>query len=128
MTAEQVRIPKSNILPHNRSASGQLAEKLARDFLERQGLITLARRFKVKLGEIDLIMGDGETTVFVEVRYRSSPSFGGAISSINSKKRKSLQKAALCWIQANPGVSRFDVIAIDGDELKWIQNAFSIAL
>lgn len=107
--------------------SGQAAEKRAQLFLEEQGLVTLATRYRVKRGEIDLIMRDGETTVFVEVRYRCSDAFGGAIQSITTAKIKSLQRASLIWLSSNPGVSRFDLVTIDNEQLNWIRDAFSVA-
>jgi putative endonuclease len=104
---------------------GNNAETLAKEFLEGQGLATLATQFRSRRGEIDLILRDGRTTVFVEVRYRSSRSFGGALLSIDAKKRLRLEKAALHWLSHNPGVSRFDVIAIDGENIEWLRDAFS---
>ncbi|BAU58524.2 predicted endonuclease distantly related to archaeal Holliday junction resolvase [Halorhodospira halochloris] len=123
-SANGERVPDGGKLSA-RLSTGEYAEKLARDFLKKQGLTTLATRFRVNRGEIDLVMADGKTTVFVEVRYRSSPAFGGAASSISRKKRQSLTRAASYWLALNPGSARFDVIAIDGEELEWIQNAFS---
>ena len=60
------------------SDAGRTAEQLAAAFLERQGLTLLARNYRCRFGEIDLVMRDGDSVVFVEVRLRRSSAFGGA--------------------------------------------------
>lgn len=110
---------------------GQLAEKAARSYLERQGLIWLASNYTCRVGEIDLIMeaSDGEL-VFVEVRSRNSGAFGGAVESITYKKKQKLLKTASHYLMTHPlngynGV-RFDVVAFEGlfSKLNWIKQAF----
>lgn len=70
------------------SGRGALAEEAAAEFLKERGFSSLERNYSCRFGEIDLIMRDGHTLVFVEVRYRRNKSFGGAIESITVAKRQ----------------------------------------
>ncbi len=110
------------------SALGALAEDAAADFLTGRGLRLLARNYHCRFGEIDLIMTEGHTLVFVEVRYRRSKSFGGAVESITAAKREKLLRAARHYLAALKEfpACRFDAVLLSGDtkELEWIQNAF----
>ncbi|MCG5542029.1 MULTISPECIES: YraN family protein [unclassified Halorhodospira] len=103
---------------------GHEAEERARAYLERRGLRTLARNFRTRRGEIDLVMADGGVTVFVEVRRRSHPGYGGAAASVDRRKRQRLSRAANVWLARNPGWARFDVVATDGNEVHWVRDAF----
>lgn len=84
----------------------------------------------VRGGELDLIMREGKTWVFVEVRYRRNDTFGGAAASVTYRKQQRLLHAAAVWL-AGRGASfdtsscRFDVLAITGSQLEWIPNAFN---
>ncbi len=88
----------------------------------------IKRNFATKAGEVDLIMQDGESLVFIEVRYRNNTDFGGAAESVTPKKQQRIIKAALAYQQYHAPQSsmRFDVVAIEGDnrELNHIINAF----
>jgi putative endonuclease len=88
----------------------------------------LERNYRCRFGEIDLIMSDGRTLVFVEVRYRRNKSFGGAVESITGAKREKLLRAARHYMAARKGLPacRFDAVLLNGDteELEWIENAF----
>lgn len=80
---------------------GERGERLAEGFLQKKGFVPIERRFKTpRWGEIDLIMRDGDTTVFVEVKTRSSDSqlFGGPLGAINYHKLKALQRAAQYYL------------------------------
>jgi putative endonuclease len=83
------------------------------------------RNFRCKGGEIDLIMMDRDTLVFIEVRKRAISSFGGAAASIGSAKQRRLIIAAQVYLQRykSPPPCRFDVIAIDGKEVTWLKDA-----
>lgn len=120
----------SNSKPgHNKRAHGALYERRAEDYLRTQGLLPVARNYQCKLGEIDLIMRQGKTLVFVEVRYRQNRRFGGAAVSVTATKQQRLRRAALSYLHMK-GLNeahqpcRFDLVACDGDQLNWIPNAF----
>ena len=112
---------------------GDAAEALARRHLEQQGLRLLAQNWRCRLGELDLVMLDADTVVFVEVRYRRHSAWGGAAESVDARKREKLSRAAQHFLQQEARWAkypcRFDVIAITADsqapaQLDWIQNAF----
>ena len=94
---------------------GKIGEKLAADYLTDKGYYLLEQNFNVVYGEIDLIALDGEIVVFVEVKTRTSDTFGSPEDSITSSKIEKMQNAALMWLQAHPDAPddwRMDVIAI----------------
>jgi putative endonuclease len=110
---------------------GKEAEDRACDYLQAQGLQLLARNYRSKRGEIDLILQDKDSLVFVEVRYRSYPHFGSATESIDRRKQSRLVACAQYYMQTHPHTRqqpcRFDVISITGPQtvIEWIPNAFS---
>jgi putative endonuclease len=108
-----------------RQVSGQDGEDDALKFLLKQGFVLQERNFRCKGGEIDLIMMDRDTLVFIEVRKRAISSFGGAAASIGSAKQRRLIIAAQVYLQRykSPPPCRFDVIAIDGKEVTWLKDA-----
>jgi putative endonuclease len=90
-------------------------------------LRTLARNHRCRQGEIDLIMRDSGTLVFVEVRYRRSSAFGTPAESVDAAKRRRLAAAASHYLKSHPSdlPCRFDVVAIAGENcIEWIENAF----
>ena len=112
---------------------GSDAEQFADKFLKRQGLATVTRNFRCRLGEIDLIARDGDAIVFVEVRYRASNRFSGAGQTVDIHKQRKLIRTAALFTAMRPKyancVMRFDVVAIDADEhgkktIDWIKDAF----
>ena len=107
--------------------TGDDKEALARRFLEQHGLRHVAHNVRCRHGEIDLVMRDAETLIFVEVRYRRSERFGGAAASVDRRKQARLTAAAGFYLQRHPSdlPCRFDVVAIGiGDQVQWIRNAF----
>jgi len=110
------------------SERGASAEAAAETFLSGHGLRLLARNYRCRFGELDLIMRDGQTLVFVEVRYRRSHSFGGALASITAAKREKLLRTARHYMASRNEIPdcRFDAVLLSGDtlELQWIKNAF----
>ena len=110
---------------------GRNAEQKACDFLLAKGLHLIARNFHCSLGEIDLIMQDGEDIVFVEVRSRSSADYGSAIESINKNKQKKVIKSAVFYLKKRNWLEkvnyRFDVIGFSPSDCEWIKNAFSMS-
>lgn len=116
-----------------RQRQGHAAETRASRYLAAQGLQILARNLRCKAGEIDLAARDAHILVFVEVRERHHPRFGGAAASVNRDKQEKLLRAARYFL---PRISqacfdgripacRFDVICIDNGRLDWLKNAFS---
>jgi putative endonuclease len=114
-------------------SSGKAAEELARQHLLQHGLKLLAQNWSCRSGELDLVMLDADTVVFVEVRYRRHSAWGGAVESVDARKREKLTKAALHFLQRESRWAkhpcRFDVIAINAEgnptpRLNWIRNAF----
>lgn len=112
---------------------GNIAEEHALEFLTNQGLRLLERNFQTKLGEIDLIMEKNEQIIFIEVRYRSYLSHGGAAASIVNDKQNRIIRTATIYLQKQKLLYkryyRFDVVAIDliggKPQVEWIKNAFS---
>lgn len=103
-------------------------EQKAKVFLETQGLTFIAQNQTFKVGELDLVMQQGSTIVFVEVRQRKNNHFGSALESINYRKQQKWLKAANLWLaQRNQSLEtadcRFDVVAFEGHSAPvWIQN------
>ena len=109
--------------------SGAQAEQLACAHLERAGLRLLTRNYRCAQGEIDLIMDDRGTLVFVEVRYRRSAVFGSAAESVDRRKQSRLQAAATHYLLVHQldRACRFDVVALSGApaHVDWLRDAFS---
>lgn len=103
---------------------GQAAEDDALLHLQQHGLQLVERNFRCKGGEIDLIVQEGSTLVFVEVRKRTVGSYGGAAASVTTHKQRRLIIAAQRFLQRYriPPACRFDVVAIDGSMLTWLKN------
>lgn len=112
-------------LQTSRQAQGQAGEDAALAYLLRHGLVLVSRNFRCKAGEIDLIMRDQASLVFVEVRMRASCDYGGAAASVTPAKQRRLLRTAQFFLlrYQSPPACRFDVIAIDGDRLAWLKNA-----
>ena len=114
-------------------ATGKHCEELASKYLATKGLILQQHNFQNRQGEIDLIMKEQHTWVFVEVKYRRNSDYGGAISTISTKKQQKIKQCAAFYLQQS-GLNeyntpcRFDVIALQGDisnpEVTWLKNAF----
>jgi len=109
----------------DRQIEGQAGEDRAFAYLREQGLTPVERNFRCKGGEIDLIMQDGATLVFVEVRKRADGNYGGAAASITPRKQARLLLAAQVFLQLRTQIPpcRFDVVAIDGERMTWLKNA-----
>ena len=110
---------------------GTLAEKLAAKYLKRKGLILKDRNYRCRRGELDIVMLDNHTVVFIEVRHRSSAAFGGALESITKQKQSRLRYAAEHFMlehKLTDVSARFDIICVQGrlsnPEISWIKNAF----
>lgn len=130
-------VQQENSTTYKRNYSAQQEKGLnyeqeALDFLLNQGLILLTRNLACKMGEIDLIMLDQQTLVFIEVRFRQNNSYGGAIASITPAKYHRLQRTAHYFLpylarkffQNQLPKCRFDAICIDGKSTEkiWLKN------
>lgn len=109
---------------------GQAAEQQALAFLQGHGMKLVQRNFLCKMGEIDLIMRNGNTLIFVEVRYRSHTDYGGGLESITPHKQKRIIRTAQYFLLQNPewrhAPCRIDVIALSRkgeNPIQWIPNA-----
>ncbi len=112
-----------------RKQTGDARESEARRWLERKGLRFIAANVRARGGEIDLIMQDGPTIVFIEVRYRQSSHYGGAAASVTRAKQQKLLLTAQLWLARHNGSfdtvdCRFDVVAFTGNAIEWLKNAF----
>jgi putative endonuclease len=110
-------------------AAGGAAEEAAAKFLARRGVEILARNYRTRLGEIDLVAREGATLLFVEVRLRRDARYGGAAASIDGRKRLRIELAArhfLARLGREPAC-RFDVVTLDGDNVEWLRGAFETA-
>jgi putative endonuclease len=114
--------------------AGQQAEAWAERHLCQHGLKVLARNWRCREGELDLVMLDGDTVVFAEVRYRLHRQWGGALGSIDSRKQARIIRAAERYLFQEPAWAshpcRFDIIAIEGHNphapgLMWLKDAFA---
>lgn len=103
-------------------------EKRAREYLESHGLQCLEQNMQCRVGEIDLIMHDGQELAFIEVRARAAGASVDALSSIHAGKCQRIIRASKFWLSRNPQwfdqPLRFDIVAIDGTKLSWHRNAF----
>lgn len=101
-----------------RQSLGKLGEDLACVELERRGYAILARRYRTRAGEIDIIARDGETIVFVEVKARDGNRFGGAAAAVVFRKQQRIAQMAadyLCRKRLHHRPCRFDVVTVDFD-------------
>ena len=115
----------------NKNNAGLEAEKLAATFLTQHGLKLVTQNYHCRFGEIDLIMQDAKTLVFVEVKLRSSSQFGGAAASITPQKQQKMILTAQHYLQQSQynvePACRFDAILMNKSDLQhieWIRNAF----
>ncbi|MDH5393993.1 MAG: YraN family protein [Gammaproteobacteria bacterium] len=115
---------------NQKSQHGKLAENLAQQLLESNQLKLLEKNYHCRYGEIDLIMQDASTLVFVEVRFRKSNQFGGAVESIDQKKQNKIRITAQHYLQKHNSKlnARFDVVTLsslnDNNKINWIKYAF----
>lgn len=127
---KQMQQRLQNLLPTpSPTHPGSRFELMAEQRLQAAGLQPLWRNYRCRGGEIDLIMRQGQTLVFVEVRYRANRRHGGAAESITKAKQHRVQLAARHYLQRH-GLNeasqscRFDVVLFEGETPEWIPNAF----
>lgn len=113
---------------------GIQGEKAAVDFLKESGYRILARNYKTRLGEIDIVAYDKNTLAFVEVKTRHSPKFGLPAEAISRLKQKQISKAAIIFLKENKLLAqkaRFDIVSVrylteNYPEIDLIKNAFEL--
>lgn len=119
-----------------RQSTGDGGESRALAYLQQQGLVLVERNYRVargpsrRAGEVDLILRERDgTLVFVEVRVRADLRAGGAAASVTAAKRRRLAYAAQHYLMCLPSLPpcRFDVVAIDGEQLQWLRGAFDLS-
>ena len=121
------------VAPGNRRQTGFAQEANAAQYLSQRGLLLIESNFSCRLGEIDLIMKDGDTLVFVEVRYRTRADFMDPVTSVDHRKQKKLLRSAATYLKYH-GLTdripcRIDVLGINQSnvngetEFKWIKDA-----
>ncbi len=112
----------------NKNNTGAAAEQLAATFLTQKGLKLLAHNYHCRFGEIDLVIKDGNTLAFVEVRLRSNNTFGSTAMSITKQKQQKLIATAQHFLQTHQDCGcRFDAILMNKthlDHIEWLRNAF----
>ncbi len=114
---------------------GELGERAAKKFLQKQGLKFLAANFRSERGEIDLVFRDGDCLAFIEVKTRSSEDWSRPAAAVNSERRRRLSQCALDYLRRlkNPAVKiRFDIVEVllaDGEvrEIRHLPNTFVMA-
>lgn len=119
-------------MTNTRAVGGQW-ERHAEAYLHRCGLNTVARNFNCRVGEIDLVMEDGECLVFMEIRYRETSRFGSGAETVTRPKQRRIIRAAQKYLQLHCNRAtqpcRFDVISLGNEQGKltaeWIRNAFT---
>jgi putative endonuclease len=113
---------------------GRSAEMLAADWLKQKGYRIVGQNFRIGKGELDLIMQDRQTLVFVEVKARRTEKFGGTLYAIDARKQRQLTKLALTYL-AQRGLSniscRFDVVLVSTSKegaprISHMENAFEV--
>lgn len=110
-------------------SSGTESEDRALRFLESKGLQLVARNWRCRLGELDLVLRDGDTIVVAEVRGRSRPEFGGGAESVDWRKQQRIARATQQMLARRRDLAdrplRFDIVALDGSGgIQWLQGAF----
>jgi len=110
-------------------STGAQAEQWAVQYLQQHGLKLVAQNYRSRFGEIDLIMQDGTSLVFVEVRLRRNANFGGAAASIDANKQQRIIRTAHQYLAglARTPPCRFDALLLDdmkGENVQWLKNAF----
>lgn len=112
----------------NNRGKGKAYEQIACQFLESNGLKVIEKNFSCRIGEIDIILKDGDTYVFTEVKYRKNVKYGNPYEAVTKYKMKKISRVSLYYINYKKlpmnGSFRFDVVSILDGEITWYKNAF----
>lgn len=111
----------------NKRSIGTFYEEAVAAYLTDHNIKILAKNYRCKFGEIDLIGKEGDCIIFFEVKYRKNDSFGNPLMAVTDKKQKTICKCATLYCLKHQEISqiRYDVIGILGSEITWIKNAFA---
>lgn len=125
---------RDNAMSTSRIALGKTGEDLACRELERRGYAVVARGYRRRAGELDIIARDGRTLVFVEVKARHARAFGEAAEAVTWLKRRRIQQLALDYVMRHHLTDcpcRFDVVSIHYEAgrptIEVYQNAFELS-
>jgi len=114
----------------NKREIGGDKEHIAEEYLTALGMKILQRNFRTRFGEIDLIMKDRRTLVFIEVKYRAGDTAGTALEAIDIRKRKQIGRIALHYLALHReyinSQMRFDCVGINGNDISYVRNAFDV--
>lgn len=112
----------------NRRQTGAYGERQAEKFLRKKGMKLIERNFSCFVGEIDLIMRDRDTVVFVEVKLRGEGAWASPADYVNLRKQRNVAAAASLWLQSRPEEEpyRFDVVEVFSEtgEVRHMESAF----
>lgn len=123
----------------NKRTMGTKKEALAERYLVQKGICIVCRNYRVRQGEIDLIGWEmvqnpftnkrERTLLFIEVKYRKNKNAGGALAAVTLAKQRQICRVSLFYLNhqnISPDTPiRYDVVAIEGDEITWVKNAFA---
>lgn len=107
---------KTGVAADHRQSLGKLGENLACAALKLRGYAIIATRYRTRLGEIDIVARDGDTTVFVEVKSRAGDEFGGAAAAVTAWKQRKVTLMAMDYVarhRLENTPCRFDVVTVD---------------
>jgi len=113
----------------SKQEEGREGEKRAENTLKRAGYKIIEKNFRSRFGEIDIVAEENGCLVFVEVKKRNTPNFGDPFNAINARKRQHLIKCAMFYLKSHNSFNRktrFDVVGIEGEQVKIIKNAFMV--
>ena len=110
----------------NRRNTGTAYEKIAADYLRKQGIKIREMNYRISQGEIDLIGEDRDAIIFIEVKYRKTASYGYPWEAVSINKQKKICKVArqYCYSKRIKKQVRYDIVSICGEEIIWFKNAF----
>jgi putative endonuclease len=103
-------------------ARGRWGEAVAAQWYERRGAVVVERNWRVRDGEVDLIVADGDTLVFVEVKARRTDRFGTPVEAVGTAKAQRLRRLAAQYLREHPSLGRravrIDVVSVLGTKLE----------
>lgn len=111
----------------NKRETGARYEQIAAEYLKKCGYEIIMLNYRCKLGEIDIVAGEGDYLVFVEVKYRKSLVAGEPLEAIDFRKQAKIRKVCQCYLMEHKVYDkpiRFDAVGILGNEVTLIKDAF----